>query len=363
MQKIPVYTAELETDEQGLQLVSMVKNPAMESNFVALSEEEIKLAKDEMKYTLTGALMIPDKKILRMDKEGNPFYMVFTKEQIEKSRDKFFKEGKINLTNLEHETELSGNYITESWIVEDSEKDKSVALGLGSFPEGTLMVSYKIEDKDFWDKEVMSGNVKGFSLEGLYNLEEIKLNTNMSKNVVIKSILANLSNWFKASLKSMTLDDGSMIVQEEDGMVYMVSEDGAKGEVLADGDYTLEDGSVISIEGGMIKVAEENSEMESLKAELEEANKKIAEMESEKAKLSEENEAKLSEMVSKEEFESKLSEIETLKVELSTIKEEKKEVEAKLSKKPAVPSIEKKAEVKQDTSNMTFAQRAVLLSK
>lgn len=361
MQKIPVYKIDMESPEHGLKKVSFVENPAMESDFIALASEEIKLAKNEDEQVLTGALIIPDKKILRVDAEGNPFYIVFSKEQIKEARNKFFKEARIGLTNFEHDYDLEGNYIVEAWIVENSEQDKSVALGLGSFPVGTLMLSYKVEDKDFWEKEVKTGNVKGFSLEGLFSMNEIKLK---KEDKMLKTILTNLGKVFKVNLMEMTLQDGSVIFQDEEtGTVYMINEDGSQGDVLADGEYTLENGKSIMIEEGKIKVEDngDEEEMEKLKAELEDAKSKLAELESEKAELSKEVETKLS----KEDFEAKLSEqikekdskIEEIEAELSKAKAEIVE----LNKKPASEGVEEGKENK-SKKPMTVKEMAVAVS-
>lgn len=372
MQKIPIYKVDMEDPEHGLTKVSFVENPAIESDFIALSkkEQEVALAKDEQKMILTGALMIPEKKILRVDAEGNPFYIVFSADQIEEMRNKFFAESKINLTNLEHDFDLSGNYIVESWIVQDSEKDKSVAIGLGSFPVGTMMVSYKVTDEKFWTEKVMTGEVKGFSLEGLFALNELKLKKDTMNKPILKTILSNIKNLWKIELMEMTLEDGRMIWQdEEDGSVYLINEDGSRGELLADGEYILDNGEVINIVEGKITAMEnkeEEEEMSQVKAELEEAKSKISELE---AKLSAseleagENSERL--RLSTEEVEKSVSEIEQkdskiaeLEAELSELKEEN----IKLKKVPASRGIEEE-EGEQSRKPKTAIERILEVSK
>ena len=50
----------------GIDAVSIVENPAIESDFIALASDEIQLAKiDEEKKLLLGAALIPNKPIFR----------------------------------------------------------------------------------------------------------------------------------------------------------------------------------------------------------------------------------------------------------------------------------------------------------
>jgi len=60
-----------EQEESGIEAISIVESPAIESDFVALKTEEIKLAEiDKEKRILLGALLIPNKPIYRTGSEG-----------------------------------------------------------------------------------------------------------------------------------------------------------------------------------------------------------------------------------------------------------------------------------------------------
>ena len=70
-----------ENEVTGIDAVSIVENPAIESDFIALAEQEIKLAKvDEEKKILMGAALIPNKPIFRK-KEKRCFMFIFLKTQ------------------------------------------------------------------------------------------------------------------------------------------------------------------------------------------------------------------------------------------------------------------------------------------
>ena len=53
-------------EESGIEAISIVENPAIEEDFIALKSDEIKLAEiDKEKKILMGALLIPNKPIYR----------------------------------------------------------------------------------------------------------------------------------------------------------------------------------------------------------------------------------------------------------------------------------------------------------
>jgi hypothetical protein len=175
--KIPIYEARVRAiDDTGIFAMSFVDYPANETDFVALSKQiPVKLSINKQKQLLTGVVLIPEQLIYRNDNTKGEYYLKFSAEEIEKIALKMMKTGiALRTTTHQHEKQLSGNYLAELWIVKDPKKDKAAALGLGELPAGTLMASYKIENVKYWNEEVMTGNVKGFSLEGFFN--QIKVN-------------------------------------------------------------------------------------------------------------------------------------------------------------------------------------------
>jgi len=174
----------------GVDAISVVEAPAIESNFVALKSEEIKLAQvDTEKRILMGAVLIPEKPIYRRNGEDE-YYIYFSKDTVNKASQLFFKNGNQNNWTLEHGKEIKGLTVVESWIVEDMAKDKSAIYNL-SVPVGTWMASVKVEDDGVWNEYIKTGKVKGFSLEGYFadKLEEKKqLSTQNKKDEIINQI-------------------------------------------------------------------------------------------------------------------------------------------------------------------------------
>ena len=67
-----------EQEESGIEAISIVESPAIESDFVALNNQEIKLAEiDKEKRILLGALLIPNKPIYRKGPDGDEYYIFF----------------------------------------------------------------------------------------------------------------------------------------------------------------------------------------------------------------------------------------------------------------------------------------------
>ena len=156
-----------EQEEGGIEAISIVESPAIESDFVALNNQEIKLAEiDKDKRILLGALLIPNKPIYRKGDEGE-YYIFFSKDTIVKASQMYLRNGYQNSTTLEHDQALKGLTLVESWIVEDKVQDKSRKYGL-DVPVGTWMGAVKVNNDEIWNEYVKTDKVKGFSIEGYF---------------------------------------------------------------------------------------------------------------------------------------------------------------------------------------------------
>lgn len=295
--KLPIYELEVaDMDSTGIFAVSFVAEPANESMFVALGKEfPVKMSLDKQKQIITGAVLIPEQLIYRDERMlGHECYVRFSADEIEKIARKMMREGlALKHTTHEHTQELEGNYLTELWLVADSQKDKSVALGLGEYPKGTLMASYKINDSKYWETEVMTGNVKGFSLEGYFNKSNINMKkTEQKENSFHKGRLAAFFSSVAAFLEGDSKSDAEALVEVAvkdeadsgepfmifvlaDGTEVKVDADGfatRDGEQVPAGEHQLQDGTFIVIDGdGMLVVTEaepQEAEEQTAPAEL-----------------------------------------------------------------------------------------------
>ena len=168
-------------DMQGVDAISIVENPAIESDFIALKSQEIKMAEvDKEKRILMGAVLIPEKPIYRRNGEDE-YYIYFSKDTVNKASQLFFKNGNQSKWTFEHDKAITGLTVVESWIVEDTAKDKSALYNL-NVPVGTWMASVKVDDAELWQNFVKTGKVKGFSLEG-YFADKIESKKQLSEEI------------------------------------------------------------------------------------------------------------------------------------------------------------------------------------
>ena len=151
----------------GIEAISVVENPAIEEDFIALKNEEVKLAEvDKEKRILMGALLIPNKPIYRRKGEEE-YYIYFSRETVEKASQLYLMNGNQSKATLEHQHTINGLTLVESWLVEDDVHDKSRKYGL-NVPVGTWMGAVKVNNDEIWNDFVKTGKVKGFSIEGYF---------------------------------------------------------------------------------------------------------------------------------------------------------------------------------------------------
>ena len=147
--------------------ISVVANGAIESDFIALNNQEIKLAEiNKEKRLLMGALLIPKKPIYRKSGEDE-YHIFFSEKTIAKASQLYLQNGNQSEATLEHKDQFKEVTVVESWIVEDKQKDKTALYGL-DVPVGTWMGSVKVENDEIWNDYVKTGKVKGFSIEGYF---------------------------------------------------------------------------------------------------------------------------------------------------------------------------------------------------
>ena len=156
-----------ENNEIGIEAISVVENPAIEEDFIALNSNIIELAEaDKEKKLLVGALLIPNKPIYR--KSGDEeYYIYFSKDTVRKASQMYLMNGNQSNATLEHEHDINGLTLVESWIVEDEVHDKTRKYGM-NVPVGSWVGSVKVNNDEVWNDYVKTGKVKGFSIEGYF---------------------------------------------------------------------------------------------------------------------------------------------------------------------------------------------------
>lgn len=166
----PIYEIYIgEDDDTGIRLVSLVKDPAIEVVGMAFQKEEnidYQFKSIQDKQMIIGPALIPNKKIIRKDEDGDPYFVFFSEETIRLMVAKFNKENTGKSINIDHTNEMAPAFIMENWIVEDSYYDKSRKYGF-NLPVGSWVIMAKVEDENFWSSEVKDMGRYSFSVEGL----------------------------------------------------------------------------------------------------------------------------------------------------------------------------------------------------
>lgn len=159
-------------DETGMDAISLVDVPAVQKNFLCFSEDKkpVKFEFDGAKHIITGVVCLAETPIYRYSERFGEYFVVFTKETIEKMVEKYARKGLFNSVNLQHNDEkfVDGIYMIESYIT-----DKKRGISPKEFadvPDGSWICSYKVDNQELWDEIVNGDKLNGFSLQGLFDV-------------------------------------------------------------------------------------------------------------------------------------------------------------------------------------------------
>ena len=243
--------------------VSLVEDPAIESNFIALSKEKQIIQLENEKRLLVGAALIPNKPIYR-NINGKEFYISFDEATIEKLAQDFLANDYQHNITIEHQEGVDDITVVESWI-KTSENDKSVGYGLNE-PIGTWFISVKVNNEEIWNR-VKNGDYKGFSIEAMVGLDEnLELNNQLSMNEELIEKLREII--YEAIGKTPKAEE---IVND------------TAAEVVEEQPIQLEDVAKLKEE-----IANLTAEVERLKSERDELESKLQDSEASKQKMDEE---------------------------------------------------------------------------
>lgn len=283
---IPVYQALVDSADTGMLRISLVDDPAVQSNFVAFKNEhpapvQRYAIEDEEKRLILGCIMRADFPIYRRDADGFEYYIIYKADTIRTMAEKYLAENRQNLVNLMHEdgTDVDGVQMVQYFI-------KGAGLnpeGFDAIADGSLFGEFHVTNDEVWDA-IKAGTYKGFSLEGVFDLrperdkaavEEIvesldglfarilpktKYNK-MKKKGILARLAAMLVEMGNVSTdKGVLAWDGDEDLKEGDA-VYIEDENGERS-AAADGDYVTGDGKTIVVVNGRV------SEIRDPKAEV-----------------------------------------------------------------------------------------------
>lgn len=249
--------------------VSLVEDPAIESNFIALSKQKSSIKLENEKRLLIGAALVPNKPIYR-NVNGNEFYISFDETTIEKLAQDFLANDYQHNITVDHQEDANDIVIVESWI-KTSENDKSVSYGLNE-PIGTWFIGMKVNNDEIWQR-VKDGFYKGFSIEAVVGLDEL-INNNNLQLAMDKEFIDKLREIiYEAIGKSPKAEEIVADVNEE---------------VVETQPIKYADEEVAKLKED---VANLTAEVERLKSERDELESKLKDAEAEKEKMNVEMEA------------------------------------------------------------------------
>lgn len=235
---IPVFDASLDPelgDGLGVNEIAFVADPAVIIKGVAFASQS-------PKQRIAAPILVP-MNVYRYNEMDGEYEIRFTAEEIENIGKDFQSKSKTAAFNLEHESGvIAPAYLLETWFVgENTKADRSWSEFGIDVPAGTWFGVAQITDMKFYN-QLVENNQTGFSIEGFLGMK-------ITQNKQYKK----MNKQFKlADVKTITGDmlfvDGDIALGTG---VFLITPNGDK-VIPQDGDIELEDGTTISVTGGVI---------------------------------------------------------------------------------------------------------------
>lgn len=261
MDKLPVYEMIIDeaiTSDVEVSFVALVDKPAIERNFLTFNSQQLHFALDEEKKIISGPAMVADSLIYRKDDQGE-YQVFFSGQTIRQIAEKFFKKDYHKNLNLFHDPTLSLEGVT---IFESFVSDKSRGIqpmhGFKDLPDGTWFISAKIDNEIVWNK-IKSGEVKGFSVEGIFSYikkQKVLNGTDRPERLFEETIfMADVKDMWKA-FKDKFLGELPKNVPTPTPQPKTPAVPATPAPGALNTDYQLKDGAAVSIDrleaGGVV---------------------------------------------------------------------------------------------------------------
>lgn len=313
---IPVYQALVDSEDTGMLRISLVDDPAVQSDFLAFKAQAAGKqvmnysVQDEEKRLVLGVVMRADFPIYRRNADGYEYYIIYKADTIRAMAEKYLAENRQNEVNTMHQ---EGSDVEDVQMVQFFIKDTAKGVAPEAFADcadGTLLAEFHVTNDEVWDA-IKAGTYKGFSLEGVFNLapehdgedvqrivetlegkfSTILKNTKMAK---LKGLLARLAKAI-VNLGNITTDKGVLSWDGDDDLkagdaVFIEDAEGNRS-AAPDGDYITEDGKTIVVVEGKVSGIQDPKAEVAPEEPAEEPKEEPAKMlETDKGKLEWDNE-------------------------------------------------------------------------
>jgi hypothetical protein len=270
---IPVYDAIISDAETGMFKISLVDDPAVMSNFLAFDNNRKVMmyhVEDNEKRLVRGVVMRADFPIYRYHPQMGEYYIIYKPEQIRIMAEKYLAESRQNDVNVMHDSDVEGVQMVQYFI-----KGNGVSVeGFDDIADGSLFAEFHILNDEVWES-VKDGSYRGFSLEGVFDLQPEQKEEEFS-NIHNKTTMSKVKRFMKtleaaflkefAVFASMTTDKGVIAWEGEEDIkvgdeVYIEDAEGNRTPAVDDTYKTDEGVTIIVVDGKVSEILEPEAEV------------------------------------------------------------------------------------------------------
>lgn len=166
--EIPIYNIMISDLTEGIQCVSIVDNPAMETDLLYFNKQDKKFNFTiENEHCIMGVLIKADTPIYRYDEQIGEYYVNFTKEVIKELAEKYVSDNLLNAVSLHHNGKLIEGIQLRELFIKDVEKGINPTY-FDDVTDGSLFATFHITDNELWEDIKKLG---GFSIELLSDIK------------------------------------------------------------------------------------------------------------------------------------------------------------------------------------------------
>lgn len=252
MTKLPVYEALISSEDDGIITISLVDEPAVESDFVCFSKDagkQLFAMKDTSEHLITGCLMKAETPIYRND-GGYEYYIVFSKKTIQTMSEKMLADSTFKNIDTQHNGELlpQGALTLTELYVKDS--NKGIDPNFVDVPDGSLMITFKVNDESIWQECANGDFLNGFSLEGFFETKQIDFSKNKpNKTKSFKMRIKELLRRMLAQFGEVSMDELTLYYEGDGELAVGIDVTDIDGNPVADGEYHNEEMTVKVMDG------------------------------------------------------------------------------------------------------------------
>ena len=252
MTKLPIYEALISSEDDGIVTISLVDEPAVESDFVCFAKDagkQLFALKDSAERLITGCLMKADTPIYRND-NGYEYYIVFSKKTIQTMAQKMLADSTFKNIDTQHNGELLPQGALTLMEVYIKDSNKGIDPNFVDIPDGSLMTTFRINDESIWQECVGGDYLNGFSLEGFFETKQIDFSKNkQNKTKSFKMRIKEMLRRMLAQFGEVSMDELTLYYEGDGELAVGTVVTDIDGNPVADGEYHNEEMTVTVMDG------------------------------------------------------------------------------------------------------------------